>query len=87
PVDEVVADAGGMGLKVFVCDEAAFQDVKSLLDTMATGKIAEGPLEFCISLPHNGKEIVIDSGRKFPLTPKIKGAIKSLSSVVLVEDI
>ncbi len=87
PIDAVVADAGGMGLKVFVDDEQAILDVKSLLDKMATGKLAKGPVEFCISERETGREMVVSTGREYPLTPQIKGAIKSLGGVVIIEDI
>jgi len=87
PIDTVVADAGGMGLKVFVDEEQAIYSVKSVLDNMATGKRLKGPVEFCISERETGREMVINTGREYPLTPQIKGAIKSLGGVVLVEDI
>jgi DNA polymerase-3 subunit alpha len=87
PIDTVVADAGGMGLKIFVDDEQAIVSVKSVLDKMATGKLLKGPVEFCVSERETGREIVINTGREYPLTPQIKGAIKSLGGVVVVEDI
>jgi DNA polymerase-3 subunit alpha len=87
PIDAVVADAGGMGLKVFVDEEQAIYSVKSVLDKMATGNRLRGPVEFCISERETGREMVINTGREYPLTPQIKGAIKSLGGVVLVEDI
>jgi DNA polymerase-3 subunit alpha len=32
-------------------------------------------------------EVEIDLGQNFPLTPQIKGAIKSLGGVITVEDL
>jgi len=87
PVDGIVADAGGMGLRVFVDQEQAILSVKSVLDKMATGKLAKGPIEFCVAERDTGTETTISAGLEYPLTPKIKGAIKSLGGVVLVEDI
>ncbi|MEE9387604.1 MAG: DNA polymerase III subunit alpha [Paracoccaceae bacterium] len=87
PIDAVVADAGGMGLRVFVDAEQAVVSVKSVLDKMATGKIAKGPVEFCVSEAGSGTETTIDTGVEYPLTPQIRGAIKSLDGVILVEDI
>jgi len=87
PVDGIVADAGGMGLRVFVDQEQAILSVKSVLDKMATGKLAKGPIEFCVSERDTGTETTISAGLEYPLTPQIKGAIKSLGGVVLVEDI
>ncbi len=87
PIDAVAADAGGMGLKIFVEEEKAIFSVKSLLDKLATGNLAKGPLEFCITEPETGKEFAISTGLEYPLTPQIRGAIKSLSGVMMVEDI
>ncbi len=87
PIDTVAADAGGMGLKVFVDQEKAIFSVKSLLDKMATGKLAKGPLSFCVCENDTGQETTISTGLEYPLTPQIKGAIKSLGGVVMVEDI
>ncbi len=87
PIDALVADAGGMGLRVFIDGEQAILSVKSVLDKMATGKLARGPIEFCVSEPESGTETTISTGVEYPLTPQIRGAIKSLTGVVLVEDI
>ena len=87
PVDAIVADAGGMGLKVFVDQEQAIFSVKSVLEKMATGILAKGPVEFCIADRDTGGETTINTGLEYPLTPQIKGAIKSLNGVLLVEDI
>ena len=87
PVDVIAADAGGMGLRVFVDEENAIISVKSLLDRMATGKSSLGPIEFCISERETGNEFVVSAGNEFPLTPQIKSALNSLGGVVMVEDI
>ncbi len=78
-----------MGLKVFVDEEAAVFSVKSLLERMADGKGARGrgPLTFCVSDRVSGAEYDITPAMDFPLNPQIKGAIKSLGGVVMVEDI
>ena len=76
-----------MGLKVFVEEEEAVRTVKSVLERMATGRRAKGPVEFCISDHVTGTEVTINSGAEYPMTPQIKGALKSLGGVVMVEDI
>jgi len=89
PIDAVAADAGGMGLKVFVDDGAAIQSVKSLLDKLANtnAQRGRGPLVFCVSDQDSGTEYDISPDMEFALNPQIKGAIKSLGGVLMVEDI
>ena len=87
PVDAIVADAGGLGLRVHVDQEQAIFNVKSLLDKEATGRLPPGPVEFCVFDSGSGGEITISTGLEYPLTPRIKGALKSLEGVVLVEEI
>ncbi|MGR3659641.1 MAG: helix-hairpin-helix domain-containing protein, partial [Paracoccaceae bacterium] len=87
PIDSVTADAGGMGLKVFIEEVEAVESVASLLNKMATGPRAKGPLSFCISDRASGDEYDIMLPVEFALTPQIKGAIKSLGGVLAVEDI
>ncbi len=88
PIDAVAAGGAGMGLKVFVDEEAAIFSVKSLLDRIADGKTvrSRGPLTFCVFDRASGAEYDITPGTEFALNPQIKGAIKSLGGVVAVED-
>ena len=87
PIDSVTADAGGMGLKVFIEEEQAIFSVKSVLDRMATENRAKGPIAFCVADRATGAEYDIMPDAEFALTPQIKGAIKSLGGVLAVEDI
>ncbi len=87
PIDVVAAGAGGMGLKVFIDREPAIFGVKSLLDRMATGRLAPGPLEFCVFDTDTGREVEIATGLEYALTPQIKGAIKAIDGVLAVEEI
>lgn len=89
PIDGAVAGAGGMGLKVFVDDPAAINVVSSLLERAAKdAKMrARGPVNLCLMHPELPGEVEIDLGQEFPVSPQIKGAIKSLDGVVIVEEI
>ena len=87
PADSVVSGAGGLGLKVHLDREEAVFAVKSLLDRMATGKSRPGPLAFCIFDPEGAREIEVDTGQRYPLTPEIKAALKTLDGVLEVEEI
>lgn len=89
PIDGAVMGAGGMGLKVFVEDPAAIDVVSSLLARAEKdAKVrTRGPVNFCLMHPQLPGEVEIDLGQEFPVTPQIKGAIKSLSGVITVEEI
>ncbi len=89
PADTVVADAGASGLRIFVESEAAIPSVASVLTSAEDLKqrTGRGPIHFCLMHQELPGEVEIAAGREFPVTPKIKGAIKSLSGVVTVEDI
>ncbi|MCC1480866.1 DNA polymerase III subunit alpha [Roseibaca sp. Y0-43] len=86
PIDAVVADAGAAGLRVHVADPSAISAVASLLDRYGKGQ-ARGPLWFCVTDPERGQEYDIDTGQLYAITPQVKGAVKSLDGVVLVEEL
>ncbi|MBV7407535.1 DNA polymerase III subunit alpha [Maritimibacter sp. DP1N21-5] len=89
PVDTVVADAGGMALKVFVNNAGVVATVASLLESAkAQAKGARpGPVSLCLMDPALPGEVDMDLGVEFPLNPQIKGALKSLPGVVQVEEV
>jgi DNA polymerase-3 subunit alpha len=89
PIDTVVADVGGMGLKIFVDDIDAVSAVASVLEGAgkAAQNVGRGPVQFCLMDSSLPGEVEIDLGQDFPVTPQIKGAIKSLMGVMEVEDL
>ena len=89
PIDVVAADVGGMGLKVFIDAPEAIDAVFNVLEgAVRSVKVAgRGPVQFCLMDPALPGEVEVDLGQDFPVTPQIKGAIKSLSGVLEVEDI
>jgi DNA polymerase-3 subunit alpha len=46
-----------------------------------------GPVYFCLMDPALPGEVEIDLGQNFPVNPQIKGALRSLSGVMEVEEI
>ena len=87
PIDGVVADAGAMGLRIFVDTETAIISVAQVLQNAQTAaKGARGPVQFCLMAQGLPGEVEIDAGDEFPVNPQIKGAIKSLTGVVTVEE-
>ncbi|SFP88671.1 DNA polymerase III subunit alpha [Tranquillimonas alkanivorans] len=90
PIDTAIASAAGLGLRVFVEQEEAIAAVASLLErAMADQKTSRtrGPVNLCLMHPDLPGEVELELGDGFPVSPQIKGAIKSLGGVVMVEDI
>ena len=92
PVDAVVADAGGSGLRIYVETADAVTALATLLarlepEARGAGRRGRGPITFRVADPARGAEYEIAAGRDFPVTPQIKGAIRSLRGVAMVEDI
>ncbi len=88
-VDAVAAEAGQAGLKVFIDAEAAARSVASVLDRAKkeAGRRARGPVSFCLMAPDLPGEVEIELEGIFPVSPEIKGALKSLPGVVTVEEV
>lgn len=88
PMEPLIADVSA-GLRIHLQDEAAVGSVASLLSRMSEeGRIrSRGPVRFCIIDHRSGAEIELDAGEELPVNPQIKGAIKAIPGVALVEDI
>ncbi|MBV6638196.1 MAG: DNA polymerase III subunit alpha, partial [Mameliella sp.] len=89
PVEVVVAGAGGSGLRIYVESAGALPQVASVLGRAAEQmpKAARGPIQLCLSDPSLPGEVELDAGLEFPVSPEIKGAVKSLDGVLAVEEI
>tara|TARA_R110000868_G_scaffold237132_4_gene491475 strand:- start:240049 stop:243660 length:3612 start_codon:yes stop_codon:yes gene_type:complete len=91
PMDGVVADAGAIGLKIYMNETREIRAVHDVLlrASETIRGVRKGPIQFCLvnsSLPGGGEvDVKINDG--FPVTPEIKGAIKSLPGVLSVEEI
>jgi DNA polymerase-3 subunit alpha len=88
PIDTVVADAGTMGLKIYIENTEAVPNVASILDRERSAAKAgpRGPVVLALMNPDLPGDVEIDTGMEFPVNPQIKGAIKSLPGVMAVED-
>ncbi|MCO5128316.1 MAG: DNA polymerase III subunit alpha, partial [Rhodobacteraceae bacterium] len=89
PIDSVAADAGGAGLRIHVETEGAVTSVATLLARMQQDASirSRGPVSFLIADRATGTEVEVATGRDFPVNPQIKGAIKAMSGVALVEEV
>ncbi|UWP92681.1 DNA polymerase III subunit alpha [Aliiroseovarius crassostreae] len=89
PIEAVVADAGGMALKVYLDEPGAVAMVANLLNEAAetARNVRPGEVSLCLLDPTLPGEVEMTIGRSYPLNPQIKGALKSLDGVVDVEEV
>lgn len=89
PIDLAVADAGSIGLRVFIDGAQAIEAVADVLEgaRKAARSAGRGPVQFCLMDPALPGEVEVDLGLEYPVTPQIKGAIRSLNGVLEVEEI
>ncbi|MCL4107687.1 UNVERIFIED_CONTAM: hypothetical protein GTU68_022148 [Idotea baltica] len=91
PLDDAVAEAGGIGLKIFLRDETALPGVASLLERLTKDAPAKakgrGPIQLCLMHSDLPGEVEIDLPGDWPVTPQVKGAVKSLTGVWEVEEV
>jgi DNA polymerase-3 subunit alpha len=89
PIDAAVADAGGMGLRIFIETPGAIASVSEVLAgaRKAPNAAGKGPVHLCLMDSALPGEVEVDLGAEFPVTPQIKGAIRSLVGVLEVEEI
>ncbi|TDL81373.1 DNA polymerase III subunit alpha [Palleronia sediminis] len=89
PIDVAVSDVDGAGLRIFVDEAQAVALVQSVLDRAARdAKVrARGPVSLCLLDPELPGEVEVELGGTWPVTPQVKGAIRSLSGVMTVEDL
>ena len=88
-IDTAVADAGSSGLRVFLDNPEAIASVSTILENAMRDGVrgGRGPIYFCLMDPALPGEVEIDLGQDFPVNPKIKGALRSLSGVIEVEEV
>ena len=89
PVENVVADAGGMSLRIFVDRVEAFSPLATLLEQAgeAAQRATPGAVSLCLVDSALPGEVEIDLGRQYKLNPRIKGALKALPGVLDVQEV
>ena len=89
PIDAAVALVGATGLRVFVGDVGAVGLVATVLEeaTKAARGTAKGPVTLCLMDPTLPWEVDVDLGQEYAINPQVKGAVKSLDGVVMVEEL
>ena len=84
-VDQMAVDAGGSLLKVHLVEAEAAAAVAALLARAKSAR-ASAHVNLCVADRESGREIVIDLPGEYALTPQIKGQIRILRGVAMVED-
>ncbi len=84
PVESVIADAGGMELKIFVGQAGALPRVASVLDQAKARN--RGPVSLCLMDADLPGEVEMSLDRHYPLNNRIKEMLESLPGVVMVEE-
>ncbi|MFT5869876.1 MAG: DNA polymerase-3 subunit alpha [Paracoccaceae bacterium] len=89
PIDGSVADAMGSGLRIFIEESSAIATVAGLLERARNEpKLrGRGPVHLCLMARDLPGEVDVLLGDDFPVNPQIKGALKSLSGVMTVEEL
>jgi DNA polymerase-3 subunit alpha len=84
PIDQVAAEAGAQALRIHLNRVEAIPSIASLLGKVEGRNRAQ--ITLCVA-DDQGREIDVTLPKPFPVTPQIRGAIKAMQGVVLVEDI
>jgi len=90
PADIAVADTVSMGLRIFVDEPEVVPQVASVLSRAIDQlpRAGKGPIRICcMGAPGLPGEVDVALAKEFPVTPEIKGAIKSLGGVLDVEEL
>jgi len=84
PIDAVAAEAGASDLRIHLTRPEAVTSLQLLLSKVE-GQ-TRGQITLCIPDPE-GREIDLLLPQAYPITPQIKGAIKAMNGVLMVEDV
>jgi len=84
PIDQVAADAGAQAIRVHLNRVEAIPSLAALLAKVEGRTKAQ--ITLCVP-DDQGREIDLTLPQPYPLTPQIRGAIKAMSGVVLVEEV
>ncbi|RWR32681.1 DNA polymerase III subunit alpha [Sinirhodobacter populi] len=89
PIDSVTQDAGATGLMIHVDTPEAIGSIAALLQRLSDeGKVrSRGPIHFSVTDPASGNRFTLNAGAEFPVNPQVKGAIRSLRGVAMVEEV
>jgi DNA polymerase-3 subunit alpha len=58
-----------------------------VLESADGARGGRGPIYFCLMDAGLPGEVEVKAGKEYPVSPQIKGALKSLGGVVMVEEV
>jgi DNA polymerase-3 subunit alpha len=89
PLDTVMAGDAGLGLRVFIDRSQGVHSIGSLFKRIAADdtQCARGPVHLCLQGDGLPGEVEVLLGQNLPVSPQIKGALRSMEGIVMVEDI
>ncbi|QCO57424.1 DNA polymerase III subunit alpha (plasmid) [Pseudorhodobacter turbinis] len=88
PIDQVAAEAGGNAIRIHIDKAEAASAVAALLARVAKdGGRNKSPVTICVPDSATGQEIDLELPAEYPISPQIKGALKAVGGVVMVEEI
>ena len=85
PIDQVADAAGSAGLRIHLDRAETAASIANLLASIQ-GR-ARAPITICVPDPETGQEIDLALPQPYPVTPQVKGAIKAMQGVVMIEDL
>ena len=83
PIDQVAAEAGAQALRIHLNRPEAATSIATLLAKVQGKNRAQ--ITLCVP-DELGREIDLTLPHEYPVTPQIRGAIKAMQGVVLIED-
>ena len=88
PVDDAVAGSAAAGLRVFLEDAGDLPSLSGLLERLrAEPTRARGPLHLCLLGDDLPGEVELALPGLWPVSPAVKGALRSLPGVAMVEEV
>jgi DNA polymerase-3 subunit alpha len=84
PIDTVANAAGAADLRIHISHPQAVTSLSNLLGNLQ-GK-SRAQIILCLPDP-SGREVDVTLDGTYPITPQIKGAIKAMQGVVMVEEV
>jgi len=86
PIETAVANAATVGLRVFLNDAEAVQSLATRLSANNSGRAVKGPVNIVLMHPDLPGEVELALPEEYPINTEIKGAIKHIPGVVVVEE-
>ena len=83
PIDQVAAEAGALALRIHLNRAEAIPSIAALLARVEGRTRAQ--ITLCVA-DDQGREIDLTLPAPYPVTPQIKGAIKAIQGVAMIED-